>query len=88
MQYGGKTYSLLSPVLPQLGDPLPDDIVLIGSASHCLLARIVVQSAVGGRKLATRQGVALDDASRFGCSLLDGLLCTERRKSRRRSLRR
>ena len=88
MQYGSKTYPLLSPVLPQLGDPFPDDIVLIGSASHCLLARVVVQSAVGGRELSTRQGVALDDASRFGSSLLGRLLCTERRKSRRRSLRR
>lgn len=79
---------MLSPILSQLHDPFPDDIVLIGSAGHCLLARVVVQSAVGGRELTTRQRVALDDASRFGSSLLGRLLRTERRKSLRRNLRR
>jgi hypothetical protein len=77
---------LISPTLPQLLDPFPDDIILIGGAGHSLLARVVVQSAEGGREFTSRQGVALDDASRLGSRLLSGLLSTERRKSRRRHL--
>ena len=83
-----ETYSLLSPVLPQLRDPFPDDVVLVDGAGHCLLARVVVQSTEGGGELALRQRVTSDNARRFGSSCLDRLLRTERRKSRRRHLRR